>query len=407
MKVPEQPVVNIGLVGHVDHGKTTLTHALTGDWTDRHSEEVKRGISIKLGYADAAFYRCPNHEGAEAYTNQPVCPRCGAKAEFLRAVSFVDAPGHETLMATMLSGAAIMNGALLLIAANEKCPQPQSREHLTALEIIGVKNVVVVQNKIDLVDREGALQSYRDIREFLKGSSAADAPIIPVSANHNANIDSLIEAIEKYIPTPPRDESKGALMYVARSFDINRPGTRPSQLAGGVLGGSLIQGRLQIGDPVEIRPGVATAEGAVSEGLVTTVTSLMSGGLELKSLHAGGLAAIGTTLDPSLAKSDGLSGRVAGVPGTLPKVTQRVRLQFKLLERVVGSQKELKVDKIHTSEILTLTAGTTIVQGKVTSARGNEAEIHLTRPVVLFPGSRIAVSRRLTAWRLIGYGIVQ
>lgn len=196
-------------------------------------------------------------------------------------------------------------------------------------------------------------------------------------------------------------------MYVARSFDINRPGTRPSQLAGGVLGGSLIQGRLQIGDPVEIRPGVATAEGAVSEGLVTTVTSLMSGGLELKSLHAGGLAAIGTTLDPSLAKSDGLSGRVAGVPGTLPKVTQRVRLQFKLLERVVGSQKELKVDKIHTSEILTLTAGTTIVQGKVTSARGNEAEIHLTRPVVLFPGSRIAVSRRLTAWRLIGYGIVQ
>ncbi len=282
MKVPEQPVVNIGLVGHVDHGKTTLTHALTGDWTDRHSEEVKRGISIKLGYADAAFYRCPNHTGPEAYGNAPTCGKCGGPAQFLRAVSFVDAPGHETLMATMLSGAAMMNGALLLIAANEKCPQPQSREHLTALEIIGVKNVVVVQNKIDLVDREGARQNYEDIRAFLKGSSVADAPVIPVSANHNANVDVLIEAIERYIPTPPREEGKPALMYVARSFDINRPGTRPAKLAGGVLGGSLVQGHLKVGDELEIRPGLSGVEGTAADRIKTQITSLMAGGLTLK-----------------------------------------------------------------------------------------------------------------------------
>ncbi len=407
MKVPEQPVVNIGLVGHVDHGKTTLTHALTGDWTDRHSEEVKRGISIKLGYADAAFYRCPNHTGPEAYGNSPTCGKCGGPAQFLRAVSFVDAPGHETLMATMLSGAAMMNGALLLIAANEKCPQPQSREHLTALEIIWVKNVVVVQNKIDLVDREGARQNYEDIRAFLKGSSVADAPVIPISANHNANIDVLIEAIERYIPTPPREEGKPALMYVARSFDINRPGTRPAKLAGGVLGGSLVQGQLKVGGELEIRPGLPGAEGAAADRIQTRITSLMAGGLTLKALHPGGLAAVGTTLDPSLAKSDGLSGRVAGNPGTLPPVAQRLRLKVQLLERVVGSQKELKVEKIHTSEVLTLTVGTTIVQGKVTSARGNDVEIHLTRPITLFSGHRVAVSRRLTAWRLIGYGIIQ
>ena len=122
MKVPRQPEVSIGLVGHVDHGKTTLTQALTGEWTDRHSEELKRGISIKLGYADAAFYLCPNCPKPTGYSVTPVCPTCGGEAKFLRAVSFVDAPGHETLMETMLSGAAIMDGALLLVAANEHCP---------------------------------------------------------------------------------------------------------------------------------------------------------------------------------------------------------------------------------------------------------------------------------------------
>jgi translation initiation factor 2 subunit 3 len=407
MKVPVQPEVNIGLVGHVDHGKTTLTHALTGEWTDRHSEEIKRGISIKLGYADAAFYRCPNHPDPEGYTNQAKCPKCGGEAKFLRAVSFVDAPGHETLMATMLSGAAIMNGALLLIAANEKCPQPQTREHLTALEIIGVKNVVVVQNKIDLLEREQAINSYREIRAMLEGTPMAEAPIVPISANHNVNIDVLIQTIEKVIPTPPHEDTKPPLMHVARSFDINRPGTRPNELSGGVLGGSLLQGKLKVGQEIEIRPGPSGVEGAPSDRILTKVTSLMSGGHPLEELHAGGLAAIGTTLDPSVTKGDGLTGRLVGTPGSLPPVTQKVRLRASLLDRVVGSQRELKVDKIHTSEVLTLTIGTTIAPGRVASARGDEVEIHLTRPVTFFPGSRVAISRRLNAWRLIGYGIVQ
>ena len=408
MKVPRQPEVNIGLVGHVDHGKTTLTQALTGEWTDRHSEEIKRGISIKLGYADAAFYRCPRCPEPQAYGNAPTCKSCGGPAEFLRAVSFVDAPGHETLMATMLSGAAIMDGALLLVAANEKCPQPQTREHLTALEIIGVKNVVVVQNKIDLLDRERARENYQEIREFLKGSSVADAPIVPVSANHGINIDALIMSIEKNIPTPSRTEGKPPLMYVARSFDINRPGTPPAQLAGGVLGGSLLQGTLSVGADLEIRPGLPSADGSgQSDHVVTKVTSLISGGQPLEMLHPGGLAAIGTTLDPAMTKADALTGRLVGAPGSLPPVTQRIRLKANLLERVVGSQKELRVEQIHTSEVLTLTLGTTIAPGKVTSARRDEVEINLTRPVTAFPGARVAISRRLNGWRLIGFGIVK
>jgi translation initiation factor 2 subunit 3 len=404
MKVPRQPEVNIGLVGHVDHGKTTLTQALTGEWTDRHSEELKRGISIKLGYADSAFYKCPETPDSPGFTTDAKCSD-GGDAKFLRAVSFVDAPGHETLMETMLSGAAIMDGALLLVAANEPVPQPQTREHLYALDIIGVRKVVVVQNKIDLLSTEQAEQNYREIVEFLKDSPIASAPVVPVSANHRVNIDALIGAIEETIPTPARDPKKPPLMYVARSFDINRPGTRPADLRGGVLGGSLIQGHLKLGEEIEIRPG--PQGGPHAESLHTHVTSIISGGQEWDELHPGGLAALGTSLDPALAKGDGLTGRLVGTAGTLPPVSQKIRLKATLLDRVLGAQREIKVEKVRTSEVLAVTVGTTIAAGKVTSARGDDIELALNRSVTVFPGSRVAISRKLNAWRLIGYGIVE
>jgi len=141
--LPKQPEANIGTIGHVDHGKTTLVKALTGVWASRHSEELKRGITIKLGYADLPIYKCPKCETPKQYSTKPSCPYCNSEAEFIRAVSFVDAPGHEALMATMLSGAAIMDGAILVIAADEPCPQPQTREHLAAAEVVGVKNIII------------------------------------------------------------------------------------------------------------------------------------------------------------------------------------------------------------------------------------------------------------------------
>ncbi|MGD2142104.1 MAG: translation initiation factor IF-2 subunit gamma, partial [Candidatus Bathyarchaeota archaeon] len=178
-KLPSQPEINIGTIGHVDHGKTTLVQALTGIWASRHSEELKRGITIKLGYADVGIYKCPDCEAPECYYTSPECPQCGGEAEFQRAVSFVDAPGHEILMATMLSGAAVMDGAILVIAADERCPQPQTREHLAAIDIVGLKDIVIVQNKIDIVTREDAIRNYNDIMKFIEGSVAENAPIIP------------------------------------------------------------------------------------------------------------------------------------------------------------------------------------------------------------------------------------
>ena len=136
--LPHQPEINIGTLGHVDNGKSTLVLALSDIWTAKHSEEMKRGITIRVGYADTAFYKCTK---CDIYGTADICINCGSPAEFLRAVSFVDCPGHHSLMVTMLAGAALMDGALLIISASERCPQPQDREHLVAAQITGLKNI--------------------------------------------------------------------------------------------------------------------------------------------------------------------------------------------------------------------------------------------------------------------------
>ena len=408
IEMPKQPEVNIGMVGHVDHGKTTLTKALTGTWTDTYSEEIKRGVSIKLGYADAAFYVCEEN-GEKRYVSSANL-KCGGKLILERVVSFVDSPGHETLMATMLSGAAIMNGALLIVAANQKCPQPQTREHLKALEIVGVNQIVIVQNKIDLVTDDRARENYSEIKEFIKGTIAENAPIIPVSAHHDTNIDVLIEAIEKIIKTPQFDESKPPRMYIERSFDVNKPGTPPDNLQGGVIGGSLIQGKFRIGDEIEISPGFQVTKNRkiVWEPIYAEVISLYSGGKSWEEVRPGGLIAIGTKLDPALTKGDGLIGRMAGKPGTLPELLLDLTIDVHLLEYVVGHIEELKVEKIRTGEALMLSVGTTTTVGNVKSARSDSIDINLKYPVIAEKNQRVAIGRKIqNRWRLIGYGIIK
>ncbi len=401
-----QPEVNIGLVGHVDHGKTTLVQALSGEWTDQHSEEMKRGISIRLGYADTTFRVCNDLDEPERYTVEQTCAD-GSESEVLRRVSFVDAPGHETLMATMLSGASLMDGAMLVISANERCPQLQTEEHLMALDIIGVDNIVIAQNKIDLVDEEEARQNYSEIEEFIEGTVAEDAPIVPVSAQQGVNMDILIQTIEETIPTPDRNRDVDPKMLVARSFDINRPGTPISEIKGGVLGGSLAEGELEVGDDIELRPGIESEEGEWRE-VETEIRSLMAGNESVDKAGPGGLLGVGTGLDPSVTKGDALAGQVAGHPDELPPVHEEFTVEVDLLERVIGADGDVEVEPLSTGEPLMLTVGTATTVGSVTSARGDEADLKLKRPVCAEIGDKMAVNRREgSRWRLIGLGTIK
>ncbi|MBR9702748.1 translation initiation factor IF-2 subunit gamma, partial [Candidatus Woesearchaeota archaeon] len=295
---PVQPTMNIGLVGHVDHGKTTLTERLSGKWTDTHSEEVKRGITIRLGYADTTFYKTSKGE----FSTKAKDADSKKDNEPILKVSFVDAPGHEALMATMLAGTTIMDGALLLIAANERCPQAQTREHLMAIRMAGVKRIIIVQNKIDLVTEERALKNYEQIKAFLKDTEFADAPIVPISAQRGVNVDLLIQTIIDHFPVPQRDASADPLMMVARSFDINKPGSKPAKLVGGVLGGALKQGVFKVGDRIELRPGriFEEANQLKAEPLFAKVTGTVTGGTPVEQVGPGGSIALMTTLDPGV-----------------------------------------------------------------------------------------------------------
>lgn len=412
-----QAETNIGTVGHVDHGKTTLVEALSGEWTDRYSEEQRKGISIKLGYANTNIGYCPHCDIYTTYhlsnklkpekQKRNTCHICGAPLTFKRKISFVDSPGHEILMATMLSGASLMDGALLLISALEHCPQPQTREHLAALSISGIKNIIIVQNKVDAVTRQRALENFREIKQFIKGTVAENAPIIPVSSIYRLNLEEIIKYIEKLIPTPKLDETKTPRFHIARSFDVNKPGKPIADLNGGVIGGSISQGQLKVGDRIELRPGFKKGEKYIP--LVTTVKSLYQGNIPLNVAKPGGLIGVGTELDPSLTKADNLTGNLAGFENQLPPVQNECDIKITLLDKVLGAEEVISVSPLKPKEPMMIVIGTTLTSGIVqTIGKKNIVHFMLKRPICAEKGSTVALSRLINRrYRLIGYGTLE
>ena len=395
----ELPELNIGVVGHIDHGKTTLLYRLTGKFTDTHSEELKRGITIKLGYADLIIYEKDGEYSAEKK------PGFIAK----RYVSFIDAPGHEMLMATMLSGAAIMDAAILVIAANEGI-KPQTKEHFIALQAKKMKNIIVVQNKIDLVSKEQAQKNHQEIKKFLKGTIAENVPIIPISTQQGININALLEEICK-IEIPKRDESSEPLFLVARSFDINKPGTAIENLKGGVLGGILKKGILKVGDEIEIKPGLNSkkANQVIYQTLNTKILALHKGNEDVKEVRPGASISIETSLDPNLTKADFLNGCLVSKKGVLPEITYKIRIKYELFKEVLGTEEQKEVMPIKPKEMLMLNVNTTTTVGTVERLKDNEVELMLNIPVLALAGSNVGIARNINShWRLIGFGeIVQ
>ena len=386
------PMLNVGMVGHIDHGKTTLLYKLSGKWTDTHSEELKRGITIKLGYADV-IVRDDN-----GYYNTK-------KGKPVRYLSFIDVPGHEMLMATMLSGAAMIDVAILVIAANEGI-KPQTREHLVALQAKKITNIIVVQNKIDLVTVEQAKKNYQEIKEFLKGSVAENAPVIPISAQQEINLDKIYEMLCT-IKVPEREFQGDPLFIVARSVDINRPGTKIANLKGGVLGGSLKRGTLKVGDEVEVKPGlnIKKENQLIYETVKTKILAIYRGSTRIEEATPGGSLALETELDPWLTKADTLSGCLLGLKDKLPAIVANIKIKFDLFKEVLGIQDKKNVDAIRPGELLLLSVSTAITIGNVIRVKGNEAEMSLRIPIVPLKGENIGIARNVLGhWRLVGFG---
>ncbi len=401
IEISKLDTINIGIVGHIDHGKTTLLQKLSGKWADTHSEELKRGITIKLGYADAIIY---DSEG-KLTTNR------NSKGKPIRYITFVDAPGHEMLMATMLSGAAIMDAAILVVAANEGI-KPQTQEHLVALKAKKIKKVIIVQNKIDLVSKERALKNHEDIKNFVKGTIAEDAPIIPISAQQEVNLDKVLEELCK-IKIAEQLLKEKPLFLVARSFDINLPRTKIKDLHGGVLGGALKKGVLKIGDIIEIKPGYSYKKNIPAnrnseyqyKTVQSKIVSMQKGEYPITKATPGGSLAIETELDPSLTKADALSGSVASLQDNLPEITEKITIKFTLFKEVFGTGKHEPVQNLKTPETLMLSLNTSTTVGQLIKINKDEAELTLKIPIVPLKGESIGIARNFNNhWRLIGFG---
>ena len=376
-------MLNIGMVGHIDHGKTTLLSKLTGKFADTHSEELKRGITIKLGYADTII----------------------EKNNKKRYISFVDCPGHEMLMATMLSGAALIDAAILVIAANEGI-KPQTREHLIALKAKKVNQIIIIQNKIDLVTKEQALKNYKEIKDFVKNTIAENSIIIPVSAQQNINIEKIKDVLLE-IPVPKRNLTSNPEFLIARSFDVNRPGTKIQELHGGVIAGILKKGILKIGDEIEIKPGILEKHQnqIIYMPIKTKIVSVYRGTHPIKQATPGGSLAFETELDNILTKTDFLSGNIASIPNALPEKSDKIKIKFELFPEVLGEEKKAKVELLKLSENIMLSINTTITVGQITKLKNNEVEFLLKIPIIPIKGDSIGLARNIHGhWRLIGYG---
>ena len=382
------PELNIGIVGHVDHGKTTLVEALTGKWVDTFSEEKKRGITIRLGYADFSIYRCK--KCGKLGVNKK-CIFCFSDCKLERTFSLIDAPGHESLMPVVLTGASLFNAAILIIAANEKCPQPQTKEHLRALEIGEIKNIVIVQNKIDLVSKEEAEKNYNEIKEFVKGTIAENAPIIPISAQQRVGIEFLLE--ELLLIKKPDYQEGDFLFLIARSFDVNKPGITPKEMVGGVIGGSVIRGKLKKGEEVIIKP--VKIEDKYVE-IKTKINKIKRGELEVEEATCGGLVALETSLDPSLAKSDRLVGCIAGTKN-LPDTIYKLESTYILFNDY----------KLKNGDTLLITCRNSRSIGKIVFMNENNLKVELKNPICVDKGNVVSYSKLIEGrWRLIGFGKV-
>ena len=341
-----QATINIGTIGHVAHGKSTVVKALSGVQTIRFKNELIRNITIKLGYANAKIYKCeggdlsaPGRYRSKGSSHADIFEEENKKWTLERHVSFVDCPGHDILMATMLNGAAVMDAALLLIAGNEPCPQPQTSEHLAAVEIMKLPHIIILQNKLDLVKQEAAEAQYDSIKKFVAGTVADNAPIIPISAVLKYNIDVVCEYIARYIPIPVRDFTGLPRLIVIRSFDVNKPGQDVKNLRGGVAGGSILQGVLRLGDEIEIRPGIINKDASGNmkcTPIYSRIISLYAEQNDLQYAVPGGLIGVGTKVDPTLTRADRLVGQVLGLKDHLPEVFTEIEISFYLLRRLLG-----------------------------------------------------------------------
>ena len=382
----DKPHVNVGTIGHIDHGKTTLTAAITSilssrgmaqvrkyDEIDAAPEEKERGITINTSHVE---YQTAN-----------------------RHYAHVDCPGHADYVKNMITGAAQMDGAILVVAATDG-PMPQTKEHILLARQVGVPRMVVFMNKVDLVDDPELLELVEmEIRELLSfyGFDGDNTPIIQGSATGALAgddkwvkaVDTLMEAVDSYIPLPPRPVDQPFLMSVEDVFSITGRGT--------VATGRIERGKVKVGDPVQV-------VGLIPEPLNTTVTGIEMFKKLLDEGQAGDNAGL---LLRGIEKTQIRRGMVIVKPGSITPHTE-FKCEVYVLSKEEGGRHTPFFNKYRPQFYFR----TTDVTGEVTLPEGTEMvmpgdnvslTVQLIQPIAMEKGLKFAIRE---GGRTVGAGQV-
>ncbi len=382
----DKPHVNIGTIGHVDHGKTTLTAAITDILS-------KQGLAEKKNYADI--------DGAPEEKERGITINT-AHVEYATAnrhYAHVDCPGHADYVKNMITGAAQMDGAILVVAATDG-PMPQTKEHILLARQVGVPRIVVFMNKVDLVDDPELLELVEmEIRELLTsyGFDGDNTPIIQGSATGAlagdekwvAKITELMDAVDTYIPLPPRPVDQPFLMSVEDVFSITGRGT--------VATGRIERGRIKVGEPVEI-------VGLMEKPLTSTVTGVEMFKKLLDQGEAGDNAGL---LLRGIEKTQIRRGMVLCKPGSITPHTE-FKGEVYVLSKEEGGRHTPFFNKYRPQFYFR----TTDVTGEVTLPEGTEMvmpgdntslTVKLIQPIAMEKGLKFAIRE---GGRTVGAGQV-
>ena len=404
--ISKQATINIGTIGHVAHGKSTVVASLTGVRTQKHQEEMEKNLTIHLGYANAKLFQCQKTGEifcVPSHITHKISPHTSEPMTLIKHISFVDCPGHASFMSTMISGTAVMDAIFLLISAIDPIfPQVQTYEHLLALKNtnINVKNMKVLQNKLDLVTKDRCMQNAKDIKdligEFLNKDVGEDNVIIPISAQLGINMDMVANHIAYGIDDEAHNSDKyndRVRMFIIRSFDLNRPNVDFSKMKGGTVGGSIMSGTVFKDDYLEIRPGfvVKTPAGFVCQPIISKVVSLYSDKEELDQAFPGGLVSLSMDFDPSLSKQNHLVGNILGTPGTLPNIYHTITVIYSVLNKL----NKYKSKKMIVGEKIMICVNAKSINATVSDVLEDKTiTLELESPICLDIDQKIAILRQ-------------
>ncbi len=386
----KQPVLNVGMLGSVSDGKSTCVRELTGIKTQRHSSEKTRNITIKPGYANLKIWS----DGDKLYSTDSkptILSKNDRDCNLVHHLSFIDCPGHQELILTMLGSIRLMDAVIVIVSAADPIEKkPQLIQHLAAIKLSGIKKILVCLNKLDLVTKDVANERYEELQKVLSRFDIKPIKIIPTSFNKKIGVSWLLqEILDNFIPNNNVDEV--SRFMATRSFDINKPGSNWNDLKGGVLGGSLFNGKLNVDDVIEIRPGIC-GKGKngklISQPIKTKILSIKTDQEELENMLPGGLMGVGTDIDPFYCKDDQLAGNIIGLEGTLPSVYDSIELKFELIEDFGGVWKPKVNDNVF------LQVGTLSISSILTQVLKKTIKLSLSRPACIDEDLMIMISHK-------------